>query len=97
MNAASISRFVFYGLIGVLAIVVGFVCFSYVKYSRIADEKLTQGPFPNSSVLFAAPRSVGIGDPATKTEIANKLDESGYAEDAKQNPLGWYHLRPDAI
>jgi penicillin-binding protein 1B len=97
MNAASVSRSVFYGLISVLAIIVGFVCFSYVKYSRIADEKLTQGPFPNSSVLFAAPRSVGIADPATKTEIANKLDESGYAEDAKQNPLGWYHLRPDAI
>lgn len=97
LNAARISRFVFYGLIGVLAIILGFVCFSYVQYSRIADQKLEQGPFPNSSTLFAAPRTVGVGDEATRAEIANKLNESGYTEDAKANPLGWYHLRPDAI
>ena len=97
VSAARISRFVFYGLIACLAIVTGFVCFSYVKYSRIADEKLEQGPFPNSSMLFAAPRLVGVGDEGTKADIASKLKESGYEEDAKANPVGWYHLRPDAI
>jgi penicillin-binding protein 1B len=96
-NAARISRFVFYGALGLLAILIGWVCFSYVKYSRIADEKLTQGPFPNSSVLFAAPQTIGIGDAATKVDITNRLKESGYTEDAKENPLGWYHIRPDAI
>ncbi len=95
--AARISRVLFFTLVGVSAILVGWVFFSYAKYSRVADEKLEQGPFPNSSVLFAAPRTVGIGDEATKADIASKLNESGYAEDAKANPVGWYHLRPDAI
>jgi penicillin-binding protein 1B len=95
--AARLSKIVFFSLIGSLAVAVGFVVFSYAKYSRLADEKLEQGPFPNSSALFAAPRTVGVGDAATKAEIAAKLNESGYAEDAKANPLGWYHLRPDAI
>jgi penicillin-binding protein 1B len=40
---------------------------------------------------------VGIGDEATEADIASKLNDSGYAEDAKANPVGWYHLRPDAI
>jgi penicillin-binding protein 1B len=97
VNAARISRFVFFGLLGVIAIVVGFVAYSYVKYSDLADAKLEKGPFPNSSVLFAAPRTIGVGDPATKAEIANKLNESGYEEDAKTNVYGWYHLRPDGI
>jgi len=96
-KAAHISRFVFFALVGALALAFGYLTFSYVKYSRIADEKLEQGPFPNSSMLFAAPRTVGIGDEATLPEIASKLNESGYAEDAKANPVGWYHLRPDAI
>jgi penicillin-binding protein 1B len=96
-NSARISRFVFFGSLIVLAIVVGFVCFSYVKYSTLADAKLEKGPFPNSSVLFAAPRTVGVGDEATKAEIANKLNESGYEEDAKTNAYGWYHMRPDGI
>lgn len=80
-----------------VAIFVGFVAFSYVKYSNIADLKLEKGPFPNSSVLFAAPHTVGVGDEATQSAIAGKLQESGYEEDAKTNPYGWYHLRPDGI
>ncbi len=47
--------------------------------------------------MFAAPRTVGVGDEATRAEIASKLNESGYEEDAKTNVYGWYHLRPDGI
>jgi penicillin-binding protein 1B len=92
-----ISRYVFIGLLSVIAVAAGFVVFSYFKYSRIADAKLNQGPFPNSSILFAAPRTVGVGDEATKAQIAGKLNESGYEEDAKTDAYGWYHLRPDGI
>ncbi len=40
---------------------------------------------------------VAVGDPGTPTLFAARLRESGYAEDAHANPMGWYHLRPDAI
>ena len=96
-TAARVSKLLFFTLVGISAILVGWVFFSYAKYSRLADAKLEQGPFPNSSILFAAPHTVGIGDEATKADIAGKLNDSGYAEDAKANPVGWYHLRPDAI
>jgi penicillin-binding protein 1B len=73
------------------------VSFIYVKYARLTDEKLTQGPFPNSSLLYAAPETVGMGDSGTPLAFAARLRESGYSEDSRENMLGWYHVRPDAI
>jgi penicillin-binding protein 1B len=69
----------------------------YAKYARLTDEKLAQGPFPNTSLLYAAPELIGIGDPGTPLQLASRLRESGYGEDARTNPTGWYHLRPDAV
>lgn len=73
------------------------ISYFYTKYARMADETLLRGPFPNSSLLYAAPQSVGVGDSGTALQFAARLRESGYAEDARTNPTGWYHLRPDAI
>ena len=71
--------------------------FLYAKYSRLTDQKLTEGPFPNASMLYAAPQTVGIGDPGTPLQYAAHLRDSGLVEDGRGNRLGWYHLRPDAI
>lgn len=71
--------------------------FYYAKYARLTDEKLTQGPFPNSSLLYAAPEVVGVGDTGTPLQFAARLRESGYTEDGRTNPMGWFHLRADAI
>jgi len=87
-------------LFGAIAVSLAFVVVMsvlYAKYARLTDEKLAQGPFPNSSLLYAAPELVGIGDPGTPLQLASRLRESGYGEDAHTNPTGWYHLRPDAI
>jgi penicillin-binding protein 1B len=89
-------------IIGIVlgAIVVTFFCviaFFYAKYARLADEKLAHGPFPKSSMLFAGSQVVGVGDSGTPLRFAARLRESGYAEDARANAVGWYHLRPDAI
>lgn len=69
----------------------------YSKYARLADEKLAQGPFPKSSMLYSAPEMAGVGDLATPLQFAHRLRESGYQEDERKNLNGWYHLRPDAI
>ena len=71
--------------------------FAYAKYARLTDEKLLQGPFPNASLLYAAPQVVGVGDGGTPLAFSARLRESGYGEDVRTNPIGWYHLRPDAI
>src|SRR3954453_2052143 len=73
------------------------VSYFYSKYARMADETLQHGPFPNSSLLYAAPQSVGVGDSGTALQFAGRLRESGYAEDVRSSPIGWYHLRPGAI
>jgi penicillin-binding protein 1B len=96
-TAAKFSRYLFYGSVGVLAILCGFVIYTYVRLAHIADEKLAHGPFPNSSVLFASPELIGVGDPGSPGLFAGRLRESGYTEDTHSNQIGWFHLRPDAI
>ncbi len=90
-------KFILFGALAVFVIGLIVVCSYYAKYARLTDEKLAQGPFPDSSLLYAAPRTVGIGDPGTPLQFAALLRESGYEEDARTNPGGWFHLRPDAI
>jgi penicillin-binding protein 1B len=97
LAATPLRKFVLFGLLVALTITLIVISSLYVKYARLADEKLTQGPFPNSSLLYAAPEAVGIGDHGTPIQFASRLRESGYAEDARANSSGWYHLRPDAI
>lgn len=96
-SAAKISRYIFYGCSGLAALLFCYVIFSYFRLAHIADEKLLHGPFPNSSVLFASPDSIAVGDAGTPQQFAARLRESGYVEDAHANPMGWFHLRPDAI
>ena len=68
----------------------------YMKYARLIDEKLRRGPFVSTSMIFAAPRVVTVGDQLSASEVVEQLRASGYTE-ARDNRLGWYHLRPDGI
>ncbi len=95
--APPLVKFLLFGAIAAAVIALIVIWFYYAKYARLTDEKLAQGPFPNSSLLYAAPRTIGIGDPGTPLQFAGKLRESGYAEDTRANATGWFHLRPDAI
>ena len=74
----------------------GTFAFFFLKYSRLIDEKLSAGPFPNTSMLFAAPRQVLVGDVTTPDEIVASLRRSGYSE-TSTNRMGWYKVRPDAV
>ena len=65
----------------------------YVKYSRLIEAKLGSGPYANTSMLFAAPRTVGVGDQVTPEELANELRRSGYNE-SRNNRMGYFTLKP---
>lgn len=95
--ATPLKKFLIFGAVAIVVIAIIVLSSYYAKYARLTDEKLALGPFPNSSLLYSAPRTVGIGDAGTPLQFAAKLRESGYVEDARTNPGGWYHLRPDAI
>jgi penicillin-binding protein 1B len=82
----------------VLAVTAGLGVFTYYyqKYARLTEEKLRAGPFSHSSLVYAAPQPVTVGEQTQVSEIAAYLQRTGYSE-ATSNRLGWYHLRPDAI
>jgi penicillin-binding protein 1B len=92
-----IAALLLFGGIGLISTALIVVWFYYAKYARLTDEKLTQGPFPNSSLLYAAPQVIGAGDAGTPLQYAARLRESGYLEDVRSNPVGWFHLRPNGI
>ncbi len=85
-------------LAGVIFCLAGLSVFTYyyVRYSRLIERKLRAGPFQSTSMIFAAPRVVMLGDAITPEEIIAQLRRSGYSE-SRTNPMGWYHLRPDAL
>lgn len=80
----------------VLVAGLGTFTFFYFKYSKLIDEKLSAGPFPNTSMLFAAPLKVMVGDAITPEEIVASLSRSGYSE-SSSNRMGWYKVRPDGV
>jgi len=79
-----------------LATGVGTFCYYYVKYGRLIEEKLAAGPFDSTSLLYAAPRPVVVGDDGQLDEIAAYLRRCGYTE-SNTSRMGWYHLRLGAI
>lgn len=82
----------------ILLLVTGIGLFSYawVHYSRLIDQKLRQGPFRDTAKMLAAPEPVSVGDKLTADELVRELRRRGYSE-ARNNRVGWYNVRPDAV
>lgn len=89
------KMFVVFSLLGLTA-AVGTFTYYYVKYGRMIEEKLAAGPFASTSLLYAAPRPVMVGEDGSIPEISTYLRHCGYTESI-QSRVGWYHIRPDAI
>jgi len=70
--------------------------FYYVKYSRLIESKLRAGAFASTSMLFAAPHLISVGDESTPAEVVSLLRRSGYSE-SRNAAMGSYNLRPDAV
>lgn len=69
----------------------------YTRYAKMIEQKLISGPFTNTSMLFAAPQVVMVGDQITAADIAAALRRSGYSDSRATSKMGWYNLRPDGI
>jgi len=52
-------------------------------------------PFINTSMIFAAPRTVSLGDRVDAADIVAQLRRGGYTESRSNRWL--YHVRSDAI
>src|ERR1039457_4502355 len=80
----------------VLTVGVALFTYYYDKYAKIIDAKLSTGPFVSTSMLFAAPRTVMLGDEATPEEIATDLRRAGYSE-SHENRMGHFAITREGI
>ena len=85
-------------MVGTLFVIVVLAAFTYfyARYSKVIDEKLRAGPFANNAKIFAAPESVGVGDPLSPNDIAAQLRRSGYSE-SRGNSIGYFQPGPTEI
>ena len=90
------GKFVAVSLTVALIAGIGAFTYYYAKYSRLIEQKLSAGPFPTTSMLFAAPKIVSVGDETVASDIVALLRRSGYSE-SRTNRMGWYRLTSDGI
>ncbi len=76
---------------------IGFFTYYYVRFSRVIDARLSGDVFNNSSLVFAAPTKVFVGEPATPREITADLRKALYAESAGGSQVGTYQLVGDRL
>ncbi len=85
---------------GVMAFVLllagGAFTYLWIHYSRIVDQKLKEGPFARTAMLYAAPEPLSVGDRLSEAELVEALKLRGYTE-SRSNRMGWYHVRTDAV
>jgi penicillin-binding protein 1B len=74
----------------------GVFTFYYLKYAKLVDEKLRVGIHESASTIYAAPRTVTLGEDASANEVASYLRRSGYSQ-SSSNRLGWYQERGEAL
>lgn len=85
------------GIAGVSAVVgLAVVAYYYTQFARMIDAQLERGPFQTTSLIFASPVRVAIGDASSPEEIVSQLKRSGYDE-RRSNRLGWYRRVNDAV
>jgi len=79
-----------------VTLILSLATYLHVKYSHLVEEKLRMGAFASTSMLFAAPQAIAVGDAGSPAELAAMLRRSGYSE-SPSAAMGYYNLRPDAI
>ena len=57
----------------VLLVAVGAFIYSYVRFSRVIDARLSGDVFNNASLVFSAPTSVFVGEAITPDHSASVL------------------------
>lgn len=68
----------------------------YNKYATFIEDKLNEGPYSNTSKLYATPQVVNLRDDTSPEEIAEALRRAGYTT-SRSNRMGWYSQKPDSV
>jgi penicillin-binding protein 1B len=68
----------------------------YLKYARMVDQTLRSGILESSSMIYAAPRTLMLGEGQKIEDLASYLRRCGYSE-SESNRLGWFQRRGDTL
>ncbi len=71
----------------------GAFTYTWIHFSNLIDEKLKEGPWDETAMLFAAPEELRAGDQVSIEEIVGALRRRGYSQ-SPSNRMGWYRVRP---
>ena len=74
------------------AVFVAVFSFFYVKYDRKIEERFKGPVFANAARIYAAPRSIAVGEKADAKEIAAELRHTGYSDKEGQSSMGSYRV-----
>jgi penicillin-binding protein 1B len=73
-------QFVIASLIIVPGVVITFLVFSYVSYSKIVDARLASGYLTSRAGIYAAPRTLRAGQSLTRDSLIGLLRRASYIE-----------------
>lgn len=69
---------------------------AFAGYARLAEVNLSRGPLSNTVNVYAAPRTILVGDALSAAELAALLRRAGY-EEGRRSRIGSYRRAPDAL
>lgn len=75
----------------------GIFVYYYVRFSRIIDARLSGEVFNKSSLVFAAPAMVRVGQAGSPVVLAARLRKARYAEDEEVSRVGTYKLENNRL
>ncbi|MGH9481580.1 MAG: transglycosylase domain-containing protein, partial [Terriglobales bacterium] len=68
----------------------------YNVYAAVIDARLSEPIFTQTSILFAAPKTLSVGEPLTTATLEDWLRRAGYAED-QASPVGTFTLAGNLV
>ncbi len=88
-----VIRYALVAFLSLSLVIVGFFTYWYVKYDRIIEQRFRGPVFATSAKIYASPKVLRVGSPATLSEIAAELRRAGYSEKEGESRLGSYRQR----
>jgi penicillin-binding protein 1B len=70
---------------------------TYVRFSRLVEQRLNEGVFASTIGIYAAPKTIAKGNPATQETLVTALRRAGYSERADAGAVGQYRLAGDSV
>ena len=72
------------------------LAFFYIRLARRADQRLQAGVFATTVNIYAAPRTVAVGDRLSESDLVEWLRQNGYST-ISGNRAGWYEIHSNAV